>query len=66
MLRWTRGEVGAEAGIKDGLVIVLEVVVVVVAGEDEGGEKTGSVSNDDGDCDGGVKGWFDFAICRVN
>ena len=31
MLRWTRGEVGAEAGIKACLVIVLEVVVVVVA-----------------------------------
>ena len=31
LLRWTRGDVGAEAGIKVCLAIVLGVVVVVVA-----------------------------------
>lgn len=40
LLRWTRGDVGAEAGIKVCLAIVLGVVVVVVAEEEGRGRGT--------------------------
>ena len=44
---------GAEAGIRDALVIVLEVVVVVVA-EEMGGRMK---QERDSACDENVKGW---------